>query len=268
MAKSIAIVTGASSGVGREFVRQFDQGAGGPLDEIWLIARRGEVLRDIASACKTPTRVLALDLTDGASFDALSAELDREGPRVQWLVNSAGFGKFGDFSTISQDDTRDMVKLNCLAVVESCYLVLPHMGPGSRIINLASIAGVIPQPRLSVYSATKSFVLEFSRTVDHELHGTGIHITALCPKFMRTSFLDKPNDGEVARKMCRIGFSPVDKVVRRAIRAAVLGRALCIPSADMWAAHVVTKLLPSNVSMELEDMFMGMWEPMRPAGRR
>jgi short-subunit dehydrogenase len=268
MAKSIAIVTGASSGVGREFVRQFDQGAGGPLDEIWLIARRREVLEDIAATCKTATRVLALDLTDEASFETISAELDRGQPRVQWLVNSAGFGKFGDFNTVDEKDTRDMVKLNCLAVVESCYRVLPHMGPGSSIINLASIAGVIPQPRLSVYSATKSFVLEFSRTVDHELHGTGIHITALCPKFMHTGFLDKPNDSEVARKMCVIGFSPVDKVVRKAIRAAVLGRALCIPSADMWAAHIITKLLPSNVSMELEDMFMGMWEPMRTADRR
>ena len=84
----------------------------------------------------------------------------------------------------------------------------------------------------------------------------------LCPKFMRTGFLDKPNDGEVARKMCRIGFSPVDKVVRRALRAAVLGRALCIPSLDMKAAHVITKILPASVTMELEEMVLGLWEPM------
>ena len=251
--KGIAIVTGASSGVGREFVRQLDAGAGGPLDELWLIARRKAVLDEIASACRTPTRVLALDLTDATAFEVLSRELSREEPR---------FGKFGGFSAISEKDTADMVRLNCLAVVEMCYLALPHMAAGSRIINLASIAGVIPQPRLSVYSATKSFVLEFSRTVDHELSGSGIHITALCPKFMRTGFLDKPNDGEVARKMCRIGFSPVDKVVRRALRAAVLGRALCIPSLDMKAAHVITKILPASVTMELEEMVLDLWEPM------
>lgn len=263
--KSIAIVTGASSGVGREFVRQLDAGAGGPLDELWLIARRKAVLDEIASACRTPTRVLALDLTDSAAFEEVSRELSREEPRVQWLVNSAGFGKFGDFHAVSEKDTADMVRLNCLAVVEMCYLALPHMAAGSRIVNLASIAGVIPQPRLSVYSATKSFVLDFSRTVDHELSGSGIHITALCPKFMRTGFLDKPNDNEVAHKMCRIGFSPVDKVVRRALRAAVLGRALCIPSLDMKAAHVITKILPTSVTMELEEMVLGLWEPMRNA---
>ena len=194
--------------------------------------------------------------------DALSDATDDGKLYVQLLVNSAGFGTAGTFAEVGADANAQMVRLNCLATVQMCSIVLPYLRPGSRIINLASIAGVIPQPRLSVYSATKSFVLEFSRTVDHELSGSGIHITALCPKFMRTGFLDKPNDGEVARKMCRIGFSPVDKVVRRALRAAVLGRALCIPSLDMKAAHVITKILPASVTMELEEMVLGLWEPM------
>ena len=264
--KNIAIVTGASSGVGREFVRQLDCGAGGPLDELWLIARRQEVLEEVATGCKHETRVIALDLSRDESFERLGALLEEERPTVQWLVNSAGFGKFGDFTSIDERSTADMVKVNCLAVVEMCYRCLPRMVPGSRIVNLSSIAGVIVQPWLSVYSATKAFVLQFSRTIDHELHGTGIHVTAVCPKFMKTGFLDKPSDDEVARRMCRIGFTPVERVVRKAIRYAVLGLPVCIPSLDMKVAHVICKILPTSAVMEMESMLFGLWRPVDPQG--
>lgn len=260
---AVAIVTGASSGVGREFVRQFDAGAGGHLDEIWLIARRRDVLEEVASSCTTPTRILALDLTRPGSYEQFTEELAAEKPQVKWLVNSAGFGKFGTFPTIPEKDCASMVRLNCLALVEMCYRCLPRMSAGSRIINLASIAGVIPQPGLALYSATKSFVLELSRTIDHELAPLGIHVTALCPKFMRTGFLDSPNNSDIARRMCRIGFSPVDRVVSRAIRYARLGLPLCIPSLDMKLAHIITCILPHSATMGMQDWLFGFW---RPAG--
>lgn len=254
--KSIAIITGASSGVGREFARQLD--AEGGLDEIWLVARREAVLREVAAGLATPSRVLALDLTEESSFETIANLLDEGDVDVRWLVNSAGFGKFGDFVTIDERATMDMVRLNCLGVVEACYHVLPHMTAGGRIVNLASIAGVVPQPRLSVYSATKGFVLDFSRTLDHELASTGIHVTALCPKFMRTGFLDAPGDEEAARAMTMIGFEPVEHVVRTALRYARRGWPLCIPAWDMKAAHVITKILPTTWVMYIEDFFENM----------
>lgn len=251
----VAIVTGASSGVGREFVRQLDLGKGGPLDEIWLIARSADRLEQIAEETVTNCRVFALDLTKDSSFlsvrDALEAD---DSIRVQWLVNSAGYGKFGRLDEISPQDNADMVRLNCIAVVEMCYHALPRMVPGSRIVNMSSIAGIAPQPELSVYSASKRFVLDFSRTLDHELSPVGIHVTAVCPKFMDTGFLDRPGNPESVRRMTSIGFErPVD-VVRKALRAAVLGRATCVPSPDMKVVHVACKVLPSKLVLTLQDL--------------
>ena len=106
---NVAIVTGASSGVGREFVRQLDLGKGGPLDEIWLIARSTDRLEQIAEETVTDCRVFALDLTKDSSFlsvrDALEAD---DSIRVQWLINSAGYGKFGRLDEISSQDNADM----------------------------------------------------------------------------------------------------------------------------------------------------------------
>ena len=261
--QSIAIVTGATSGVGREFVRQLDQGHGGPLNQIWLVARDATALAQVAAETATPTRVLALDLTLDSSYESLRDELDREeGLVVQWLVNCAGFGRFGGLGEIGEKANANMVRLNCLAVVECCYHALPHMVAGSRIINLSSVAALAPQPYLSVYSATKRFVLDFSRTLDHELGGSGIHVTAVCPKFMRTGFLDDPGNAEQVRRMTTIGFEPVDAVVAKALAAAIRGRATCVPSWDVKAIHVATKLLPSAWVMAGEDLLLG------PASRR
>jgi len=256
---NVAIVTGASSGVGREFVRQLDLGKGGPLDEIWLIARSTDRLEQIAEETVTDCRVFALDLTKDSSFlsvrDALEAD---DSIRVQWLINSAGYGKFGRLDEISSQDNADMIRLNCIAVVEMCYHALPRMVPGSRIVNMSSIAGIAPQPELSVYSASKRFVLDFSRTLDHELSPVGIHVTAVCPKFMDTGFLDKPGNPESVRRMTSIGFErPVD-VVRKALRAAVLGRATCVPSPDMKVVHVACKVLPSGLVLTLQDLVFGL----------
>ena len=101
---NIAVVTGASSGVGREFVRQLDRGAGGPLDQIWIVARNADALAVIAEQTATPVRAFALDLTEQSSYECLRDALEDEAPTVQWLVNSAGFGKFGDFGQIAERD--------------------------------------------------------------------------------------------------------------------------------------------------------------------
>ena len=248
---SIAIVTGASSGLGAEIVRQLAEGAFGPLDQIWAVSRRAE---------RTSPRVrpFALDLTDPASFDVLEAALaETPGARVVLLVNNAGFGTFGDFADMpardNADDNADMVRLLMLAPVELTYRALPYMAAGSRVLNVASVAAFMPQPGLATYSAAKRFVLDLSRALDAELGGVDIHVTALCPKFMRTGFLDHPGAGDVAARMAQLtGFEDVRRVAARGLRAAREGRALCIPSADMRALYVATKALPYPLALAVE----------------
>ena len=262
--KNLAIVTGASSGLGYKFVEAFDNGVGGPLDEIWVIARREEHLKNLAQRCKTPVRVFALDLREEASFDIIQEALaeDEEVVNVQWLVNNAGFGKFGDFSQHLEEQNVDMVKLNCLAVLQMCYHCSMYMHAGSRIINMSSVAAFLPQPQLSIYSACKRFVLDFSRSLDFELASVGIRVCAVCPKFMHTEFLNEPgNAEEVIRKTCLIGFEDAGRVVRKAIHAAILGKTCCIPSYDMKALNLGCKILPVRWVMKGQEMLSDILDP-------
>ena len=244
---SIAIVTGASSGLGAEIVRQLAEGAFGPLDQIWAVSRH-------ARQTSPRVRPFALDLTDPASFDVLEDALEKTpGARVALLVNNAGFGTFGDFADMARADNRDMVRLLMLAPVELTYRALPHMAAGSRILNVSSVAAFMPQPGLATYSAAKRFVLDLSRALDAELAPVDIRVTALCPRFMRTAFLDHPGSGEVASRMARLtGFEDVGRVAARGLAAARAGRALCIPSASMRAFYLAAKLLPYPLALAAE----------------
>ncbi len=263
--RDIAIVTGASSGLGREFVRQLDLGSGGPLDEIWAIARNEEALNEVKEACHTPVKVLALDLTSDDAFATLASELagQADGLNVQWLVNCAGFGKFGTFQEIGASNAA-MVKLNCLAVIEACSQALLYMHAGSRIVNIASAAALLPLPGLATYGATKRFVLDFTRALDAELGDVGIHATAVCPKFMHTKFLDSPGDHGALDQVLWIGFEDPRTCVSESLRAALRGKRVAITSPDVRIMNAVCKLVPTDLAMDLEGK-IGTWYAQRSA---
>lgn len=252
--KRIAIITGATSGVGREFTRQLDAERAGALDELWLVARSEINLVEVAEKCSHACRLFPLDLTQEASWEAIADALAKAGDvAVMWLVNSAGYGRFGHLDEIAATDNVGMVRLNCVALTALCSAALPYMDRGSCIVNLASVAGLVPQPELSVYSATKRFVLDVTRTLSYELRGTGITACAVCPKFMDTRFLDAAGDAQAVRRMTTIGFEDVRHVVSYAIKKAQEGRSMCIPARDMRLAYAATRLLPAGAVFKLQD---------------
>lgn len=167
MEKKIAVITGASSGMGREFVLQLDRDE--QFDEIWVIARRAERLESLRSEVRTALRPLPMDLTDAASFTRYRELLTAEQPNVAVLVNCSGYGKFGRHDTISLEETLGMIDLNCRALVAMTQLTLPHMTTGSRIYELDSLSAFQPVPYLNVYAASKAFVLSYSRGLNIEL---------------------------------------------------------------------------------------------------
>lgn len=183
----IAIITGASSGMGREFAKQIEF-LYKDLDEIWVIARRKERLEELKSHIKTKTRIFEGDLLEKDIYKELSETLEEEIPNIRMLVNAAGFGKVGKVKEIACEDQTEMIHLNCIALTHMTKLCIPYMTRGSRIVNLASASAFCPQPSFSVYAATKSYVLSFSRSLRAELSDEGILVTAVCPGPVDTEF--------------------------------------------------------------------------------
>ena len=195
---NIAIVTGASSGMGREFVRQLS--AWVTVDEIWAIARRADALEELKKETSVPVRPVPLDLLEAASFETLEAMLKEEKPVVSLLVNAAGFGKFGAYHKVSIADDCRMIDLNCKALVLMTRLCIPYMEKPGHILQLDSLSAFQPVPYITTYGATKAFVLSYTRAMSRELKGTGIRMMAMNPGWVKTEFFDhamQTNSGEV-----------------------------------------------------------------------
>ena len=195
---TVAIVTGASSGMGREFVLQLGRYV--QVDEIWAIARRQDALEALQALTEIPVRAIPLDLCKKESFDYLSQLLASEQPDVKLLVNAAGFGKFGAYRKIPVEQELQMIELNCKALVAMTRTVLPYMHSGSHILQLDSLSAFQPVPYITTYGATKAFVLSYTRAMIRELRGTGIRMMAMNPGWVKTEFFEHAlvtNTGEV-----------------------------------------------------------------------
>lgn len=196
----IAIVTGASSGLGKAFAEKIANT--GEVDELWLVARRADRLDMLKNEIDISVRPLILDLGDQKSIESLEKLLEQEKPEVGYLVNSAGFGKIGNYEDLTREECHGMLDINIRALIDVTRAVLPYMGRGSRLFQLASSSAFQPLPGFSVYAATKSFVQSFTRSLRWELRSRGIHVTAVCPGWVKTEFVNvaiDSNNGNVVK---------------------------------------------------------------------
>ena len=222
---SIAIITGASSGIGEEFARRIDSYG---LESIWIIARRKDRLEGLASQLKTPTRIFSIDLTDRSQLNSFISVIDEEKPPIQYLINCAGFGKFGMTWELSQETTRSMIDLNVTALVSVTSACVPYMQDGGHIIELDSLSAYIPMYDLNVYASTKAFVKHFCTGLRKELEPRKISVTEVSPGWVRTDFIDiSVSENKVPQRVFRSTVSKED-VVDKALKAAVRGKARSI----------------------------------------
>lgn len=241
---TIAIITGASAGLGAEFTRQL-VAARPDIDEFWLIARRTERLAALADAL-APTRFvcIGLDLSKPESFQALADRLASEKPDVRVLVNNAGCGAVGALGAEASADLMRVVDLNVRALTMVTQVVLPHMTAGAQVINVSSIAAFCPTPRMTVYSASKAYVSAFTGGIADELRSRGITATAVCPGPMQTEFFDAANDHSL---FGNIPWCDPVRVVSGTLRAASRGRTFYTPTAFNKFYRFVAKLLPMKL---------------------
>lgn len=238
------LITGASSGIGEELARCY--AAGG--DRLILVARREERLQALAQELTAThgidVQVMPADLSDDAAVDALVARLDAAGLVVDVLVNNAGFGALGWFDELDEQRQSDMVRVNVLALTRLTRLLLPGMIEWGRgvVLNVGSTAGFQPGPNMSVYYATKAFVLSFTEALAEELRGTGVTATVLCPGPTATEFGQAAQLGDA--QVSHLGTMSAAAVAHQGHAGAERGRPLVVTGWTNRLGTLLVRIMP------------------------
>ncbi len=242
---SLAIITGASSGIGKEFARQL---CAAGYDTFWFIARRKEPMEALAKELGVKAKILCADLSDEEGIGTVVQALAEERPVVDMFISAAGFGRFGTFDQIPPEVTADMIDLNVKASVLLTHAVIPYMPRGGRIIEMGSASCFTPLPGFNVYAASKAFILHYTKALRAELRPWGIRVTCFCPGWVDTAFLGsaEATPGVALPKAYRPLLRTED-VVRRALRASARGALLCVTNWFTKLQHLLFKLLPDRL---------------------
>jgi len=249
------LVTGASGGIGAEFVRRVaDDGF-----DVVLTARREERLEEIADEVESEhgvsATVITKDLSEPDAAQELYEEVSDEGIEVHTLVNNAGFGAYGRFDETNGDAETDMIQVNVTALTDLTKLFLPEMVEREEggVINLGSIASYYPTPRSTVYGASKAYVLSFSRALAQEFDDGDVTVTALCPGPVETGFLDEEMEGSgIGEGMTH---TP-DEVAEAGWKAYKKGKRVVLPSASMSLIAQASRFLPERIATKLGENAM------------
>lgn len=265
--RGIALVSGASSGIGAAFARHLAAAAGGreryrgipPFDELWLVARRGDRLTDLAEEIRRKLgqadggtvqndtltiRTFPADLNAPGTLETLANRAKESGKSIRVLINNAGYGTYGPFSENDLNRQLGQIDLNCRALTQSCGLFDPLLESGAWVLNVASLAAFAPLGGFAVYAATKAYVLSLSVALGAEWKSRGIRVMALCPGPVDSEFAKVASNG--AREVVLHGWSP-DKTVMGALRDCGRGKRISLPKfswkLQRWAAALAGPVL-------------------------
>ena len=249
----IALVTGASSGLGREFVRKLSVDPA--VKEIWAIARREDRLNQLRAISACPVRPIPLDLTNPASLDRLRALLEEKRPVISVLVCAAGIGKMGPTQEVSLEDTTAMIDLNCRSAAAVTHLCLPYLRRGSRVLEISSTSAFQPFACLNIYSATKAFLLHYAKALHYELRPKGIRVTAVCPYWLKdTEFIPLAKQGNLGDYRSYPFASRAKSVAALALAANQLGLWVSTPGIVCTLHRLVSKVIPDVILVPLGDL--------------
>lgn len=247
---NIAIVTGASSGIGKEFVKALETDK--KTDEIWAIARNETKLETLKNTCKKKIRTFSVDVSDAAAVAEFGEVLKSEDPNVTYLVNSAGWGKFCRYDDLSIEESLSMIETNCNGLIDMTLTTLPYMQRGAHIINVGSQAAFQPVPYQNLYSASKALVRSYSRALNVELKDRGICVTCVCPSWVKTNFFEtamEENNEKSKRNLS--GMVTPEVVVKRAMKDAKRNKDMSVPNVMTKINHLLAKFLPQSVVMQI-----------------
>ena len=252
----IAIVTGASSGLGEAYAKLLDREG---MDEIWLIARRRPQLEALAEKLQTPCRILPLDLTKAASFTTLQKALavSEDKVTVRYLIHAAGFGKMGPVASIPAGVLENMVDLNDRSALTLTQLILPYCAPGSHLAFIASCAAFLPIPELAVYAASKAFLLRYCRALAAELAPQGILVSAVCPYWVKdTEFI---KTASITDKKHQFRHYPLastkETIARRSFAGIKKGRTVITPDAASTLLRFFSAWIPQDILLYCSRIF-------------
>ena len=246
--KTIAIITGASSGIGEEYFRTLS--AKEPFDEIWVIARNKEKLEKLQSLTQTPLRIFPLDLSKTESTNEIARVLAEEKPSIKYVICASGFGRF---CAVEEDDPavlQNMVDLNCRSIVGLTTACYRYMQKGGTIILVASVAALQPIPYIATYGATKSFVLSYGRALDKELRKSrGARCLCVCPFWTKTAFFNRAETEKQVVKKYVVMYEPKQIVTQTFKDLKKKNRDVSIYGATAKGQALLVKLLPHKLVM-------------------
>lgn len=245
MRKKTAVVTGATGGLGKEFVRLILKE---DIDEIWAVARNKEKLKLLKEESKDKIVEVPMDLSNMEELHFFESMLKEKNPEIIYLVNSAGIGRMGSYDDFTVNDIEKTLDINCTTVAVLCRMCIPYMSRKSYILNLSSQASFQPDPYLNMYAATKAFVTSYSRGLNREVNEKGITVTAVCPGWVDTELLVKEANHQ---KIKFPGIVTADRVARQAIRDAKNGKDMSVCTAYVKFMQLFSKILPHSMVMNL-----------------